>query len=247
MGRPEKPVDRTVPACANLADFLRGRKAAAGLTHTQMSQRVNGVPSKATLERAASGASVPSWETVEAFIKVTITKEEEFIGRLGLALDRGQELWIRARRSTRAPYYVHKAPDPALISTVADLSRSLRHQHVWTGFPTPGEMERKAGPGELPRSTTRRIIKGDALPVDPKQTIAFLKACYVHSLVDLEPWLAAAIRAFTPAGAASDKDLNRWVQGYRDLLSQIQASREDSLASRLRSATVEERERERAA
>lgn len=44
------------------------------------------------------------WETVEAFIKVTVTKEEEFAGALGVARGRGEELWIRARRATRAPY-----------------------------------------------------------------------------------------------------------------------------------------------
>lgn len=60
MGRPEKPVDRTVPARAKLADFLRDRKTAVSLTHQQMSDLMNGSPSKATFERAASGASVLS-------------------------------------------------------------------------------------------------------------------------------------------------------------------------------------------
>ncbi|MDX3209111.1 helix-turn-helix domain-containing protein [Streptomyces scabiei] len=227
MGRHEKPVDRTVPARAKLADFLRGRKAAAGLTHEEMSKRVNGVPSKATFERAASGAAVPSWETVDAFIKVTLTKEEEFAATLGVARDRGLELWIRARRATRAPYYVHKVPDPDLVSTVADYSRTLRHQHVWAGSPTPGEMERMSGPGELPSTTTYRIIKGDALPVDPKQAIAFLKACYVRTSADLEPWLGAAVRALTQSGALSETDLNRWVKAHQDLLARIKASSED--------------------
>jgi hypothetical protein len=41
-GRHEKPVDRTVPARAELAEFLRGRKAGAGLTYEDVSKRVNG-------------------------------------------------------------------------------------------------------------------------------------------------------------------------------------------------------------
>ncbi|MFF4442403.1 hypothetical protein [Streptomyces sp. NPDC001621] len=186
------------------------------------------MPSKATLERAASGTCVPSWETVETFIKVTVTKEEEFTATLGLAVDRGRKLWICARRRTRAPYYIHKAPNPDLVSSVADLSRALRHQHIWAGYPTPGEMDRMSGPGELPSSTTRRIIEGDTLPVDPQQALAFLKACYVRDPNDLEPWLAAASRALRRDGA-SQRDLNRWARAHQKLLAEIQASVKDML------------------
>ncbi|MEV7374695.1 hypothetical protein AB0O51_27920 [Streptomyces sp. NPDC090301] len=38
MGRPERPVNRAVPARAKLADFLRSRKAKAGLTYEQMAR-----------------------------------------------------------------------------------------------------------------------------------------------------------------------------------------------------------------
>ncbi|WP_331743486.1 hypothetical protein OH809_44485 (plasmid) [Streptomyces sp. NBC_00873] len=225
MGRPEKPVDRTVPARAKLADFLRDRKTAVSLTHQQMSDLMNGSPSKATFERAASGASVPLWDTVEAFVEVTVTKEEELASSISLALARGQELWIRARRATRAPYYVHKAPDPSLISSTADLSRALRHQHVWAGCPTPGEMERMSGPGELPSSTTRRIIEGSTLPVDPTQAIAFLKACYVLAPVDLEPWLAATVQVFEKK--STTRYPGRWTSAHSKLLKEIQAASDE--------------------
>ncbi|WP_445283710.1 hypothetical protein [Streptomyces sp. DSM 118148] len=187
-----------------------------------MATQVNGMPSKATFERAASGASVPSWATVETFIKVTVTKEEEFVDSRGLALEHGRDLWIRARRATRAPYYVHKAPDPELVSTVADFSRALRNQHVWAGYPTPGEMERMSGPGELPSTTTRRIIEGSGLPVDPQQAVAFLKACYVNSVGDLASWLAAAARAFTQHNV---REVSAWMRAHellRSLASQEQ-------------------------
>ncbi|WP_405987749.1 hypothetical protein [Streptomyces sp. NBC_00986] len=207
MGRPEKPVNRTVPARAKLADFLRERKARSGQTYEQMSQEVNGIPSKATFERAASGNSVPSQETVLAFIATTSTSKEMTVAALSSAINRGQELWIRARRDTRAPYYVPSAPDPDLISTRADLLRDLRRQHVWAGYPTPGEMERMSEIGVLPSSSTRRVIKGEMLPVDLRQTIAFLKACYVVSPADLEPWLAAVDRAHADAEAKRLKAL----------------------------------------
>ncbi|MFE2718885.1 hypothetical protein ACFXKI_45015 [Streptomyces mirabilis] len=221
-GRPEKPVDRTVPARAKLADFLRSRKAkVVDLTYEEMAKLMGGTPSKATFERAASGASVPSWETVETFIKVTVTMEEEFAGGLAAALARGLELWIRARRATRAPYYVHKAPDPELISSVADFSQALRDQHVWAGYPTPGEMQRTSSFGTLPSSTARRIIKGSILPVDAEQAVAFLKACYVLEPVDLAPWIAAAIRALRHRGEARKKDVTGWDDIYWILHRQI--------------------------
>lgn len=247
MGRPEKPVNRTVPARAKLADFLRGRKAAAGLTYEEMAKRlhVQGATSKATLERAASGDTVPSWATVEAYITVTTTDEE-----LAGVLARGQELWIRARRRTRAPYHVHKAPDPGLISDPADFSRALRDQHVWAGYPTPGEMARMSGCWALPSSTTRRIIAGEVLPVDPQQTIAFLKACYVLEPADLEPWLAAAVRALTHGSASGKWDTDKWVRAHQNLLAQVDASREEESPLRLLPATVVNRrkkEREQAA
>ncbi|MBB4890896.1 helix-turn-helix domain-containing protein [Streptomyces netropsis] len=215
MGRREKPVDRTIPARAKLADFLRERKAAAGLTYEQMAKhsQVKEAPSQATLERAASGSTVPSWATVEVFVFMTITKDEELGGGPVAALHRSRELWIRARRATRAPYDIHAAPDPSLISSRADLSRALRRQHVWVGFPPPGEMERTVGSWALPRSTTRRIIAGDTLPVDPHQLVAFLKACYVIEPTDLEPWLYAAARAHTYEG------LRIW-KALQDLLAE---------------------------
>jgi transcriptional regulator with XRE-family HTH domain len=195
MARPEAPVDRTVPARAELADFLRARRKSAGLTYREMARLTSGMPSKTTFERAASGAGDPLLQTVETYVELTMTKEEEFDGGIGAAVDQARNLWIKARRATRAPYYLHKAPDPTLVSSRADFSRALRDQHVWAGYPSPGEMERMSGPGELPRSTTRRIIQGRSLPVTPNQASAFLKACYVD-VINLELWLEAGVRIF---------------------------------------------------
>ncbi|MEU3480841.1 helix-turn-helix domain-containing protein [Streptomyces sp. NPDC033754] len=218
MGRPEKPVNHAVPARAKLADFLRNRRAAAGLTYEQMARlpQTKDTPSAATLKRAASGDTVPSWETVEEFVLMTLTQDEEFGGGLTTGLHQGLELWIRARRATRAPYDVHKAPDPTLVSSRADLSRALRRQHIWAGYPTPGEMQRIAGSWSLPTSTARRTIAGDTLPVDPHQTMAFLKACYVLELAELEPWLHAAVRAHDYGG--------RWVRAHLSVVDAITAA-----------------------
>ncbi|KOV56462.1 hypothetical protein [Streptomyces sp. MMG1121] len=209
MGRPEKPVDRTVPACAKLADFLRGRRTVVGLTYQEMADRMHGMPSEATFKRAASGAVVPAWDTIKAFVETTITKDEEFNGDLGVALGMAQELWVRARRATRAPYYLHKAPDPSLIASRADLGRALRDQHAWCGAPSPREMETKAGLGELPSSTVRRVLQGRILPVSTEQTIAFLLACGLPS-TSLTRWRDGAVRA----GVTSE---DRWDQACAKL------------------------------
>ncbi|MFG2776032.1 hypothetical protein [Streptomyces sp. NPDC048350] len=75
MARPEAPVDRTVPACAELADFLRARRKSAGLTYREMSRLAHGMPSKTTFERAASGAWDPIWWTVQTYVELPMTKE----------------------------------------------------------------------------------------------------------------------------------------------------------------------------
>ncbi|GGP84396.1 helix-turn-helix domain-containing protein [Streptomyces calvus] len=217
MGRPENSVDRTVPARAQLADFLRERRNAAGLTYSQMAKTVGIQPSAATFERAASGTIVPSLDTVQDFIVTTTTEKESF--GPGPALAKGRELWLRARRATRAPYYVRKAPDPTLISDTAGFLKALRHQHVWIGYPTPGEMERMFGPGVLPRTTTRRIIDGEALPVDPQQAIAFLKACYVIDEAELGRWLAAAVRSFQDDPIRS-RNIGQWVKAHKEITLQ---------------------------
>ncbi|MEV6514121.1 hypothetical protein AB0M61_49535 [Streptomyces sp. NPDC051642] len=216
MGRPEKPVDRTVPARADLADFLRGCKADAGMTYEQMAKKTNGVPSKATFERAASGVSVPAWDTVVSFVVAT----SSWLMSPSDPMIRARTLWICARRATRAPYYVHKAPDPEIVWGVADFSRALRDQHVWAGYPSPGEMERMAGPGELPSSTVRRIIQGHILPVDPAQAIAFLQACYA---TDLVLWIEAGRRALED-DRTYDIATYAWVKAHRRMLAEFDST-----------------------
>ncbi|MFF7647125.1 helix-turn-helix domain-containing protein [Streptomyces canus] len=222
MGRPEKPVDRSVPARAELADFLRALKADAGLTYERMATASGGAPSKATLERAASGRSVPAWDTVAAYVSLTMTPNTRLMSPWD-PMRRARVLWICARRATRAPYYLHKAPDPQMVWGVADFSRALRDQHVWAGCPTPGEMERMAGPGMLPSSTTRRIIQGQILPVDPAQAIAFLTICDAREMV---LWIEAGLRALMN-DRPHDVGTYAWVKAHKRMLAE-QAESDDT-------------------
>ncbi|MCT7351116.1 hypothetical protein N4P33_02865 [Streptomyces sp. 15-116A] len=227
MARPERPVDRTVPARAELADFLRGRRTAAGMTYRQMSSLVSGMPSRTTFERAASGSRVPDLETVEVYVRLTVTKEEEFTGSTDAAMDQARKLWIKARRATRAPYHLHKAPDPSLISNRADFSRALRDQHVWAGCPSPGEMSQASGAGMLPKTTAYRIIAGRTLPVTPVQALAFLKACYVQPPEEVE-WLAAAVRVLV--GSCEHPD---WADAHARLHERVSKNRDGIPVRRL--------------
>lgn len=222
MARPEAPVDRTVRARAKLADFLRARRAAAGLTYRQMAALPGRALSKTTFERAASGTTIPAPETVEEFVLRTMTKEEEFNGSIDVVVDQARRLWTEARRAVRAPYYLHKAPDPALVSDRADFSRALRDQHAWAGCPSPGEISQMSGPGVLPKTTAYRIIKGRALPVTPGQAIAFLRACGVQALEEPE-WLAAAVRVFVNSRSRSD-----WAEAQLQAQKEVAENRDDT-------------------
>lgn len=64
MGRPEIPVDFTVPARGELAATLRSLHTEARLTHDELA--VKSGLSPATLKRAASGRVLPTQEMVTA-------------------------------------------------------------------------------------------------------------------------------------------------------------------------------------
>ncbi|WP_462023587.1 hypothetical protein [Kitasatospora cinereorecta] len=81
-------------------------------------------------------------------------------------------------------------------------------------------MELTVRPGVLPKTTTRRIIAGDVLPVDPEQAVAFLRACYVDPAA-LEQWLAAAVRALRDDPSRS-KRFDRWVKAHQEMTRQLQ-------------------------
>ncbi|MGW6691641.1 helix-turn-helix domain-containing protein [Streptomyces sp. NPDC054961] len=89
MGRPELPVDHTVPARGELAEALRAMRAGARLTYDELTVR-SGVPAT-TLKRATSGRSVPTWETVTAIAEACDGDEDGLIG----------PLWRRARIAER--------------------------------------------------------------------------------------------------------------------------------------------------
>jgi transcriptional regulator with XRE-family HTH domain len=195
MGRPEIPVDQTVPQRAALAQWLRRRRDERGLTYMQMAatSRI----SAATLKRAASGQRVPKLSVVKAFVlATTATANPADDPDLPKAMERAEHLWAQARYASQRVRYTtpghYRVPDPSLIDDRADLSRALRELHAVCGAPTPYRMQILArGYGILPAVTARRILEGRTLPGSVEQLAGFLRACGVDSLSDAFRWWIA--------------------------------------------------------
>ncbi|WP_405933657.1 helix-turn-helix domain-containing protein [Streptomyces sp. NBC_00827] len=87
MARPEKEIHPTASlSLRSLAIELRRLRNESGLTYSQLAQRSH--YSSAALSTAASGKSVPTWETVHAFV-------------LGCGYDGDLERWKRMHRAAR--------------------------------------------------------------------------------------------------------------------------------------------------
>ncbi|MGQ4361701.1 helix-turn-helix domain-containing protein [Streptomyces sp. SAS_272] len=186
MGRPDRPVDYTVPEFGDLAAFLRTRKATAQMTHQALAQRTG--LSTATLKRAASGTVVPKLTTVVAFIQGCGAPLGEDLDHF---LHEGRELWKSARHASFAPRHARRVPQPQFFGAVPEFCRGLADLHLRAGAPTVRSMEDQGGgPGVLPRSTAHRIRRASSLPADASQLRGYLIACGLPP--DLhEPWIDA--------------------------------------------------------
>lgn len=200
MGRPELPIDQTVPQRAALAQWLRDRRTACGLTYGQMEGRC--LVSAATLKRAAGGQRVPKLYVAKSYVFATrATKVPADDFGLSKAMDHVEYLWVRARYACQRVRYTtpghYRLPDPRLVDDRADLSRALRELHAMSGAPSPYKMEGTAGGfGILPAATARRILEGRTLPGSAEQFMGFLGACGLDPISDsFNWWLVAFDRA----------------------------------------------------
>ncbi|MFB7374882.1 helix-turn-helix domain-containing protein [Streptomyces sp. NPDC056222] len=101
-GRPEKPVDETIPELAELATRLRAVRHGAGLTLDQLAGTVNW--SKAMLQAATTGTTLPGWRLVEDWAKVCDPATN---------LDLWRSRYAEARRAHRAHHGLDHAPNAA--------------------------------------------------------------------------------------------------------------------------------------
>ncbi|MDT0307308.1 helix-turn-helix transcriptional regulator [Streptomyces sp. DSM 44917] len=184
MGRPEKPLPSTGRALRELAAWLRAHRREAELTYAKLSRVVGYHPT--TLQRAASGTSVPRIEVVEAYARAC-----------GGNVDQARRLWRMARYEATAgrlgtkedAYY--RPSRPELIRDMADLLPAMVDLYERAGAPPLRAMEQRAGGhGELPHSTVHRILHGKAVPTR-QQFIAFIEACGIIAGKDRVAWLRA--------------------------------------------------------
>ncbi|MFF2196958.1 helix-turn-helix domain-containing protein [Streptomyces sp. NPDC058157] len=133
MGRPELPVDSSSPDRGLLASRLRQLRQSARLTYDELAVKTSLSP--ATLKRAASGRSVPSWDTVEAFA-----------GACGGDLDAVRALWENARITRRGRLRELRRPgSPELITTRGALSEALEYFYERAGAPSLRRLQELAG------------------------------------------------------------------------------------------------------
>lgn len=198
MGRPEREIPARGTARAELALFLRKGRARKGLTYAALAVRTAAY-SAATLQRAASGRSVPERQVAR-----------EYAMACGLDVEAVDQLWLAARREARrrdgGVARAAPVPGPSLMRDMADLAAGLADLHELGGAPSRREMERRArASGEqLSSSAVQRILTRRQIPGSRGQLVAFLRVCDVperqHS-VWIQAWLRVRRRHAVDAAA----------------------------------------------
>ncbi|WP_330343369.1 helix-turn-helix transcriptional regulator [Streptomyces longwoodensis] len=185
MGRPEKPLpsNQYNIALLRLAAWLRECRKEAGLRYSDLAARTRGTEhpcSVSTLQRAASGQTLPRLPVVEAYARAC-----------GASVDQAHRHWRAARAQSRRGPQV--APVPRLINMPAELRLALQAAYAKAGYMPLREMERRAGHGRLPTTTVSRMLKGITM-LSRNQLQAFLEVCNVPDK-EHGDWLDAWQRA----------------------------------------------------
>ncbi|MFE0449098.1 helix-turn-helix domain-containing protein [Streptomyces fungicidicus] len=199
MGRPEKPVDHTVPALGALAEHLRAMRQDAGLTYRQLAERTH--YSAAQLKRAASGERLPTYELVLSYARgccVPWVRKTEW-DRMQ-ATNLYEEAFQAVRRNRIEARASTVLPKPEYVRDQADLSGAMRDAWSHAGRLPSREMEARSA-GQLPHSTAHAICKGRCIPRDFRQFVTFLHACEISGTA-LGPWFRAWFKVF---GRPSEK------------------------------------------
>lgn len=129
MGRKEQPIDRTLRHNAQLAAFLRTRRALGPHSYSELAEHSE--YSRHTLQRAAAGgATVPPWPVVASFVAVTaraLVYYAEHPDETQRAMERAKSLWRKARYESRQETRPRRPEPPvlALVRDEADLSAVL--------------------------------------------------------------------------------------------------------------------------
>ncbi|MFE1925984.1 helix-turn-helix domain-containing protein [Streptomyces asoensis] len=218
MGRPEAPIDFTVPALGSLAQYLRIMRRTAGLTYSELAERVD--YSAAHLKRAASGAKLPTLEVALAYVRGCVNDDSDkwpswTILELHLHASEAVE---RAAREKRRSTVV---PKPQYARDLADLSGAMRDAWKRSGRPSARVMESHTL-GQLPRSTANVIANGHTVPRDFRQYVGFLLACEVDGLA-LQEWFRAWFKVIGKPGVDAAVSCLRSLSGIGDRKAYLDA------------------------
>ncbi|GGS93361.1 MULTISPECIES: helix-turn-helix domain-containing protein [Streptomyces] len=145
-GRPEQPLDTSVPALAELARELRGLRAAAGLTLARLSTDVNW--SKGALSAAASGRSLPRWELVRAWVQACDPEANLDLWQARWARARAEHQWARTVPPQEGPA-AGPPPGPRGAAPSAG-PRGARFDPCTDPFPVGGGIPACGLPGPTP-------------------------------------------------------------------------------------------------
>ncbi|WP_455357459.1 helix-turn-helix domain-containing protein [Streptomyces sp. SYSU K217416] len=188
-----------------LVEWMREQRRQAGLTYRDLSSRTR--CHATTLQRAASGESMPKLGTVLAYARACDASAET-----------AKSLWKQARYEETRPRGGQRvpAPRPELVRDFADLGLALVELYHRAGSPSFRSMEERAGGyGALPRSTARRIVNRQALPHNIEQFLAFLNVCELPKR-EQAAWVGAWSRAWRlskqDAAAAASEIVVEWVE-----------------------------------
>ncbi|WP_345206408.1 helix-turn-helix transcriptional regulator [Streptomyces lavendulae] len=169
-------------ALGRLALGLRDTRHQARLTYTQLAANATGF-SRPTLQRAASGKTLPTRETVTAYARACDADPGPLL-----------ELWEAAARERAAANLRKSAPAVRQIQDEADMGAALRNLHLDAGAPSCREIERRtstsAGTMRVPRNTVHQILSRQRFPSYRDQLRALLSALGVP-VTGHEDWLRA--------------------------------------------------------
>ncbi|MGW4688492.1 helix-turn-helix domain-containing protein [Streptomyces sp. NPDC004244] len=208
MGRPEQPVPHPDRALGRLALGLRAARQAADLTYHQLADRAPGF-SRPTLQRAASGKTLPTKDTVTAYAKACGTDPGPLLA-----------LWEIARSKERAgPRPGNLAPAVRQIRDEADMGAALHKLHLEAGAPSYREIEKRtrdAASVVIKRNTAHQVLSRQRFPSSREQLRALLTALGVPA-ADHEDWLRAWSRVYRRLQSA-----RRAARGKKERMDRLQ-------------------------
>jgi hypothetical protein len=213
MGRPEKPVNTSLHWRGLLAQELRKIRSQYGVTYAEMHRR--SITSATAFKRAASGEIVARWSTVVEFLRACCWGEQRDYN-YAISYHHLYLLWAKARMEERGTLGI-RPPRPEHVVDAAGLRRALYSLYEHAGAPPLRDVqERGGGRLYLPMSTLSRIVKpqSQALPVDQRQFVAFLRGCFVPSTHETR-WLEAWDKITTMRNSCPKKVSEFYLDPYR--------------------------------